>query len=209
MNWWRAGGGNDPLFPGSICPLTRDHRRDGARRGVTHFTPSFSFPCTFFSLILKKKSCLLATLIFLDNSRKWQLAVRKRKMTSKYGLPIVAVRWTDCDSGTPIFWSVSFWCVGGGGDLLQGASVCPIISLYPPLSDDGRPKWDCVFPNVTVLENGERVTIKVEWQRKWQRSPSWQRRQTQTICFSVEAGLRFSFFLFLMPAGNRWRVFFI
>lgn len=107
-------GGNEPLFPGSICALTRDHRRDGAPRGVERFTPFFCFSPSFFSLILRKKSCLLAALIFLDNSRKWQPAVRKRNMTSKYGLPIVAVRWTDCDSGTPIFWSVSFPSGGRG-----------------------------------------------------------------------------------------------
>lgn len=34
---------------------------------------------------------------------------------------------------------------GRGGYLLQEASACPVISLYPPLSDDGGPKWDCVF----------------------------------------------------------------
>lgn len=96
--------------------------------GVKHFTPSFCFPRTFFSLILKKKSCLLATLIFLDNSRKWQLAVRKRKMTSKYGLPIVAVRWTDCDSGTPIFWSVSFLGGVGGGICCRGPAS---VLLFP------------------------------------------------------------------------------
>lgn len=62
--------------------------------------------------------------------------------------------------------------------MLQEASVCPVISLYAPLSDDGGPKWDCVFSNVTVLENGERVTIREELKRKWQRSPSWQHGQT-------------------------------
>lgn len=50
LNWWRAGRGNDPLFPGSICPLTRDHRRDGAPRGAKHFTPFFSFSLAFFLL---------------------------------------------------------------------------------------------------------------------------------------------------------------
>lgn len=48
------------------------------------------------------------------------------------------------------------------------------------------PKWDCVFPNVTVLENGERVMIKVEWQRKWPRSPSQKHCQAQTISTSFE-----------------------
>lgn len=143
---------------------------------MERFTPFFCSSPSFFSPILRKKSCLLAALIFLDNSRKWQPAVRKRNMTSKYGLPIVAVRWTDCDSGTPIFWSVSFLVGrgGGGGDLLQEAGACPVISSCPPPSGDGRPKWDRVFPNVTVLENGERVTVKVERRRKWQRTPSWQ-----------------------------------
>lgn len=77
-----------------------------------------------------------------------------------------------------------------GGYLLQEAGVSPVISLYPPLSDDDGPKWDCVFPNVTVLENEKRVLIKVGWQGKWQRSPSRQRCQTQTISVSFDGGLR-------------------
>lgn len=129
-----------PYFQDQFGPW---ERRSSA--GGRTFYSLLLFLSLFLLLILREKSCLLAVLIFLDNSRKWQPAVRKRKMTSKFGLPIVAVRWTDCDSGTPIFWSVSF-LVGGGGDLLQEAGVCPAISSCPPPSDDGRPKWDRVFP---------------------------------------------------------------
>ncbi len=72
---------------------------------------------------------------------------------TKYGLPIVTVRRADCDSRTPIFWSPSF-LAARGCDVLQVGSVGPVISLYPPSSDDRRPKWDCVFQMSQRLKMG-------------------------------------------------------
>lgn len=81
---------------------------------------------------------------------------------------------------------MSFLGGSGGVIVLRGASVCPVISPRPPPSDDGSTKVGLCFPNVTVLENGERVMIKVEWQRKWPRSPSQKHCQAQTISTSSE-----------------------
>lgn len=113
-------------------------------------------------------------------------------MTIKYGLPIVTVRWADCDSGTPIFWSLSF--LGERGcDVLQVGRVGTVISLHSPSVNDWRPKWDCVFLMSQRFENRERVMIKVERQSKWQRSLFREH--------SVKVKL-FSFFFFwrLVPA---------
>lgn len=44
--------------------------------------------------------------------------------------------------------------------------VGPVISLYSPSRADRRPKWDCVFSNITLFGNGERVMIKVEQQKQ-------------------------------------------
>lgn len=71
----------------------------------------------------------------------------------------------DCGSGTPIFWSPSF-LVERGCDGLQVGRVGPVISLYSPSRADRRPKWDCVFSNITPFENGERLMIKVEQQKQ-------------------------------------------
>lgn len=70
---------------------------------------------------MKNPPCHLASTIVLNNSGKTASPCTKARVT---------VRWADCDSGTPIFWSLSF--LGERGcDVLQVGSVGPIISLYP------------------------------------------------------------------------------
>lgn len=63
--------------------------------------------------------------------------------------------------------------------MLQVVSVGPVISLYPPSSDNRKPKWDCVFQMSQRLKMGERVMIKVERQSKWQRSLFRTKLRTQ------------------------------
>lgn len=88
---------------------------------------------------------------------------------TKYGLPIVAVRWADCDSRTSIYGCHHFV---EGEDVMSCWWAVPALLFpsHPPPSDDGRPKWDCVFQMSQRFENGEQVMIKVEWLRKWQHS---------------------------------------
>lgn len=88
---------------------------------------------------------------------------------TKYGLPIVAVRWADCDSRTSIYGCRHFV---EGEDVMSRWWAAPALLFpsHPPPGDDGRPKCDCVFQMSRRFENGEQVMIKVERRRKWQHS---------------------------------------
>lgn len=88
---------------------------------------------------------------------------------TKYGLPIVAVRWADCDSGTSIYGRRHFV---EGEDVMSCWWAVPALLFpsHPPPGDDGPPKWDCVFQMSRRFENGDQVMIKVERRRKWQHS---------------------------------------
>lgn len=129
-----------PYFQAQFAPNKRPLGRWSSVGGKTlqSFFSPFSSPRFLFFLffvlrnikkIWKKPPCHLASTIVLNNSGKLPPRVRRRDMMTKYRLPIVTVRWADCDSGTPIFWSLSF--LGERGcDVLQVGSVGPIISLY-------------------------------------------------------------------------------
>lgn len=111
-----------------------------------------SFSLSSLRIIIKKKHCVLwlplSSLVMAENR------VRKREMMTKFGLPIVTLRQANCDSRTPIFCSASF--LGEMGcDVLQVASVGPVISLYPLPAMIGD---QCGIG----FENGERVMITVE-----------------------------------------------
>lgn len=94
---------------------------------------------------------------------------------TKYGLPIVTDQWADCDSGTPIFWSLSF-LAERGCDLPQEGTVSS-VSLYSSSSNDRRPNWDCVFQMSECLKIGSESWSK--WNGGVNSSPrilelSWQ-----------------------------------
>lgn len=92
---------------------------------------------------------------------------------TKYGLPIVAVRWADCDSGTSIYGRRHFVA---GEDVMSCWWAVPAL-LFPPHpallpAMMAHQSGIVVFQMSRRFENGDQVMIKVERRRSVFRSDS-------------------------------------